>query len=168
MIRFGQTFRGRESPVAKTAWLLRYIGSGQLRLRHAVEILAFHGRLFDPPASELSGVTAYNSGETGGRRRKLPHLTVVLATNLRPTTNWSQECDSNPTPPQINLQDTKQQIGVQEWGTNPSASIKKIYGTQTSGVLDNLPLPSKLRAVKFYLIPSTDHGGPRRADTGGF
>ena len=33
---------------------------------------------------ELSGATADNSGESGGRRRNLPHLVVILAIGPRP------------------------------------------------------------------------------------
>ena len=55
-----------------------------------VEILAFHSRVIDPPARRVIRATAYNSGESGGRRRKLPHLAVVLATDPRPPTIYSQ------------------------------------------------------------------------------
>ena len=67
-----RSVEGVNSPVALSAWVIRYIVVWQLTLPHAVKLLAIHGPVRDPCLSDISKRHDLNSGVFGGADSTAP------------------------------------------------------------------------------------------------
>ena len=100
-----------------------YLGTldlDKITLRHAVEILAFHGRLSDPRAHEVIRATAFNSVESGGDDVAFPTSWLFSPPDPRPATVWCQERGTSPSACKENLRGSNpQQFGVRSGVQTP-------------------------------------------------